>query len=119
MEGPKVLEASGSEKGSGGAGELPNRSEDEVFSDAVAEFVDAGSGTVAGTRGGPEDAGELAINVEKVIEKESEAIRPVDCGPVAGKLSIFLVFSLSISVGCLICTLINGLLTHLYSVEEK
>ncbi|XP_050236949.1 uncharacterized protein LOC126686763 [Mercurialis annua] len=47
---PRVLMRSSSEMGSGARGDRSGRSEDEVFTDAVAEFTDSGSGK------GPEES---------------------------------------------------------------
>ncbi|KAJ6956363.1 hypothetical protein NC652_007442 [Populus alba x Populus x berolinensis] len=44
--GPKGLERSSNEKGGGGVGNISNRSEDEVFKDAVAEFPESGYSSV-------------------------------------------------------------------------
>ncbi|PON55711.1 Zinc finger, C2H [Parasponia andersonii] len=78
---PKVLRASSYEKGSEGTRELTNRSEDEVFSDAAAEFSDSGFG--AGSQERLVDAGESAVNVEKIVKSESHTIPSSECGPIA------------------------------------
>ncbi|KAB5569693.1 hypothetical protein DKX38_003486 [Salix brachista] len=45
---PKVLVSSSNEKGSVGIGDISNRSEDEVFTDAVTEFPESGYSSVTG-----------------------------------------------------------------------
>lgn len=87
-KGPTILKASGYEKGSGGTRDLPNRLEDEVFSDAAAEFLDSGFGS--GTQENQVDAAKSAIDVEKIVKSESNTIQSSEGGPIAGKLSIFL-----------------------------
>ena len=42
LSGPDALDIGNNEKGNNGIGEKINRSEDEVFSDAVADFSDSG-----------------------------------------------------------------------------
>ncbi|CAK9139711.1 unnamed protein product [Ilex paraguariensis] len=67
---PKIEKKSAKGFGSGGVGEKSNRSEDEVFSDAVAEFTD--SGFSPGIEGRVESTRELNKNVEKVVEVDKE-----------------------------------------------
>lgn len=69
----KVLERSNNEKGSGLIGGESVRSEDAVFSDAVAEFLDSGSG--AGTGEGLEDVLKSATSVEMVAKNDLNAIQ--------------------------------------------
>ncbi|KAM1385287.1 hypothetical protein ACFX15_031013 [Malus domestica] len=76
----KVLERSNNEKGSGLIGEGSVRSEDAVFSDAVAEFSDSGSG--AGTGEGLEDVLKSATSVEKVAKNDLNAIQSLNDGEI-------------------------------------
>lgn len=82
------MEAGSNEKGSGGTGVLPNRSEEDVFSDAATDFTDSGLGSGAQER--LVDAGKSAIIVEKIVKSESNTIQSSEGGPIAGRLSIFL-----------------------------
>ncbi|KAI4344904.1 hypothetical protein L6164_012086 [Bauhinia variegata] len=67
---PKVLEKGINEKGSGKIGDKLNRSEDEVFSDAVADFSD--SGLSPGIEERFHESSDSAINVETVDIKDSK-----------------------------------------------
>lgn len=78
--GPKIVETSKNGIGSAGIGERSNRREDDVFSDAVAEFSD--SGISPGTEQGLENARESTINVEKVANDG------FDAKPIRGQLFI-------------------------------
>ncbi|XP_061989344.1 uncharacterized protein LOC133707901 [Rosa rugosa] len=70
--GPKVLERSVYERGSGVIGQGSIKSDDGVFSDAVQEFSDSGS--AAWTGEGLEDAPGSAPNVERGTKSDLNAI---------------------------------------------
>ncbi|KAJ6680357.1 PENTATRICOPEPTIDE REPEAT (PPR) SUPERFAMILY PROTEIN [Salix purpurea] len=59
---PKGLGRGINEKGSGGVGNRSNRSEDDVFTDAIAEFPESGSSSVTGEH--TKDVKEPEINLE-------------------------------------------------------
>lgn len=82
-QGTEVLETSNNEKGSGGIGERSNRSEYELFSDAVAEFSDGGITSAIEER--LEDIQEPAINVEKVAKDDPNTSQPLRDGTLVGK----------------------------------
>ena len=70
MSGPKSLETGNNEKGNEGNGEKLIRSEDEVFSDAVADFLDSGSNPEIKER--LQDNLDSGANVERVDIKETK-----------------------------------------------
>ncbi|KAH7521545.1 hypothetical protein FEM48_Zijuj07G0044900 [Ziziphus jujuba var. spinosa] len=70
---PKFFEAI--DKPSGRAGETSNRFEDDVFSDAAAEFLDSGSG--AGTREQPPN------DVDNILKNETNTIQSIKNDPTA------------------------------------
>ena len=72
--------------GSDGIGERSNRMEDEVFSDAVAEFSD--SAISPGIEPGLEDARESTANVEKVSNDGFDAKQPLEDNPITGQFLI-------------------------------
>ncbi|KAL5542714.1 hypothetical protein UlMin_010424 [Ulmus minor] len=78
---PKVLEASNHEKRRVATRELSIRSEDDVFSDAAADFSD--SGASAGTQGRLRDVGQPETTVERNLTNESSSIESVKAGPIA------------------------------------
>ncbi|XP_023927706.1 uncharacterized protein LOC112039093 isoform X2 [Quercus suber] len=78
---PKVVEPSSIAKDIGGIGERLNRSEDEVFSDAVAEFSD--SGTNSGVGEPLKNAQEPATNVEKVAKDDPSINKSLKDGGIA------------------------------------
>lgn len=80
------MERSNNEKGSGLVGGESVRSEDAVFSDAVAEFLDSGSG--AGTGEGLEDVLKSATSVERVAKNDLNAIQSPNDGEINGNVSI-------------------------------
>ncbi|RZC12545.1 hypothetical protein D0Y65_012355 [Glycine soja] len=69
VSGPKSLETGNNEKGNEGNGEKLIRSEDEVFSDAVADFLDSGSNPEIKER--LQDNLDSGANVERVDIKET------------------------------------------------
>ncbi|KAL2647541.1 hypothetical protein AAZV13_05G124300 [Glycine max] len=70
VSGPKSLETGNNEKGNEGNGEKLIRSEDEVFSDAVADFLDSGSNPEIKER--LQDNLDSGANVERVDIKETK-----------------------------------------------
>lgn len=84
---PKNVETSKNGIGTGGIGERSNRMEDEVFSDAVTEFLD--SGISPGIEQVLEDARESTTNVEKVAKDGFDAKQPLEDNSitVAGSIS--------------------------------
>lgn len=80
------MERSNNEKGSGLIAEGSVRSEDAVFSDAVAEFSDIGSG--AGTGEGLEDVLKSATSVESIAKNDLNAIQSLNDGEINGNVSI-------------------------------
>ncbi|XP_057957684.1 uncharacterized protein LOC131150764 isoform X2 [Malania oleifera] len=68
---PKILARSNNDNGSGGIGERSNRSEDEVFSDAVMEFSDPGFSPRS--EGPLEDARISFTKAEKIVEDATGA----------------------------------------------
>ncbi|KAG6667628.1 uncharacterized protein LOC122315592 isoform X1 [Carya illinoinensis] len=60
--GPRVLEKTNNDKGSRGIGERSNKSEDDLFSDAVADFSDSG------VNAGNEDVEKVTKDDPKVIQ---------------------------------------------------
>lgn len=90
------MERSIYEKGSGLIGEASIKSDDAVFSDAVAEFSD--SGYAAGTGEGLEDAQESAPNVERVANNDLNAIQFHNDGGTTGNLTMNLIFFFPIRV---------------------
>ncbi|KAM5569692.1 hypothetical protein ABKV19_016948 [Rosa sericea] len=83
--GPKVLERSVYEKGSGGIAQGSIKSDDGVFSDAVQEFSDSGS--AAWTGEGLEDAPGSAPNVERGAKNDLNAIPFQNDGGTTDKLN--------------------------------
>ncbi|XP_011006105.1 PREDICTED: uncharacterized protein LOC105112197 isoform X2 [Populus euphratica] len=69
---PKGLERGINERGTGGVGSRSNRSEDDVFTDAIAEFPESGSSPVTGEH--IRDVKEPGINLEinKATAQSSE-----------------------------------------------
>ncbi|XP_059632088.1 uncharacterized protein LOC132274766 isoform X2 [Cornus florida] len=63
--------SSGKQFTSGGVGERSNRSEDDFFSDAVADFSDSGSNS--GFEGHLEGVRELDKNVEKIVDGDLDS----------------------------------------------
>lgn len=80
------MERSNNEKGSGLIGWGSVRSEDAVFSDAVAEFSDSGSGAGTGER--LEDVLKSATSVERVAKNDLNAIQSLNDGEINGSVSI-------------------------------
>lgn len=78
------MERINSEKGSRGVGERSNRSEDEVFSDAVAEFLDGGS--ARGIEEHPQDVKEPATKVETISENHTMTTHAHEDGTITLKL---------------------------------
>lgn len=70
---------------------VSNRSEDEVFSDAVAEFSE--SGTNLGIKEALKDAQEPATNVEKVVKDDPKMSKSFKDGDIAGKLVVVLIIN--------------------------
>lgn len=62
------------------------RSEDVVFSDAVAEFSDSASG--AGTGEGLENVRESEINLERVAKNGLNVIQSLNDGEITGNVSM-------------------------------
>ncbi|XP_011011110.1 PREDICTED: uncharacterized protein LOC105115788 [Populus euphratica] len=69
---PKGLERSSNEKGSGGIGDISNRSEDEVFKDAVAEFPESGYSSVTGEYTRDVKEQEIGLEVNKATAQISK-----------------------------------------------
>lgn len=78
--GPKIVKRSKNGIGTSGTEERSNRLEDEVFSDAVAEF--SYSGISPGTEKVLEDAREYIANVEKVVMDDLDAKQPPSPPPI-------------------------------------
>lgn len=76
VSGSKALEMGNNEKGGGGTGEKVNRSEDEVFSDAVTDFSDSALNS------------DSAISVERVDRKDLKFSEPHEDKGSDGKLQI-------------------------------
>ena len=72
MQGPKGLERGINQKGSGGVGNRSNRSEDDVFTDAIAEFPESGSSSVTGEHTKDVKEPEINLEVNKVTDQSSE-----------------------------------------------
>ncbi|KAJ7008708.1 hypothetical protein D5086_005656 [Populus alba] len=70
--GPKGLERSSNEKGSGGVGNISNRSEDEVFKDAVAEFPESGYSSVTGEHTRDVKEEEIGLEFNKATAQTSK-----------------------------------------------
>ena len=81
MQGPKVLVCSSNEKGSVGIGDISNRSEDEVFTDAVTEFPESGYSSVTGEHTRDVKEQEIDQEFNKATAQTSRD------GSIAGKLS--------------------------------
>lgn len=65
-------------------GEISNRSEDDVFTDAAAEFLDSGSGAVNEQR--LANVQEPTADVKNVLKNEANSIPSSNNDPNAGKL---------------------------------
>lgn len=78
-----VLETINHEKPCGGTGLISNRSEDDVFSDAAAEFLDSGSGVGSNER--IANVREPVADVENILKNEAETIQSSKNDPNAGK----------------------------------
>lgn len=109
-QGPKGLERSSNEKGSGGVGNISNRSEDEVFKDAVAEFPESGYSSVTGEHTRDVKEQEIGLEFNKATAQTSKD------GSINGKLStgpdnllIWAVFSASECITWLVCTWIAAI----------
>lgn len=74
MPGPNSSEIGKSEKGGGEIGGKINRAEDEVFTDAVADFSDSGLSS------------DSAISVERLDRKDSKFSEPSEDKVSDGKL---------------------------------
>ncbi|KAJ6941347.1 hypothetical protein NC651_007207 [Populus alba x Populus x berolinensis] len=69
---PKGLERSSNEKGSGGVGNISNRSEDEVFKDAVTEFPESGYSSVTGEHTRDVKEQEIGLEFNKATAQTSK-----------------------------------------------
>uniref|UniRef100_A0A6N2MQI8 C2H2-type domain-containing protein n=1 Tax=Salix viminalis TaxID=40686 RepID=A0A6N2MQI8_SALVM len=69
---PKGLGRGINEKGSGGVGSRSNRSEDDVFTDAIAEFPESGSSSVTGEHTKDVKEPEINLEVNKAAAQSSE-----------------------------------------------
>ncbi|KAJ6329315.1 hypothetical protein OIU77_010902 [Salix suchowensis] len=69
---PKGLGRGINEKGSGGVGNRSNRSEDDVFTDAIAEFPESGSSSVTGEHTKDVKEPEINLEVNKATAQSSE-----------------------------------------------
>ncbi|XP_011024792.1 PREDICTED: uncharacterized protein LOC105125842 isoform X3 [Populus euphratica] len=69
---PIGLERSSNEKGSGGIGDISNRSEDEVFKDAVAEFPESGYSSVMREHTRDVKEQEIGLEVNKATAQISK-----------------------------------------------
>lgn len=72
MQGPKGLERGINEKGCGGVGSRSNRSEDDVFTDAIAEFPESGSSPVTGEHTRDVKEPEINLEINKATAQSSE-----------------------------------------------
>ncbi|KAG6750015.1 hypothetical protein NC652_033560 [Populus alba x Populus x berolinensis] len=80
---PKGLERGINEKGSGGVGSRSNRSEDDVFTDAIAEFPESGSSpaTAEHTRDVKEPGINLEINKATAQSSEDASVTVISPPP--------------------------------------
>ncbi|XP_052302952.1 uncharacterized protein LOC18105314 isoform X5 [Populus trichocarpa] len=69
---PKGLERGINEKGCGGVGSRSNRSEDDVFTDAIAEFPESGSSPVTGEHTRDVKEPEINLEINKATAQSSE-----------------------------------------------
>ncbi|KAI5565477.1 hypothetical protein BDE02_14G124600 [Populus trichocarpa] len=69
---PKGLERGINEKGCGGVGSRSNRSEDDVFTDAIAEFPESGSSPVTGEHTRDVKEPEINLEINKASAQSSE-----------------------------------------------